>query len=673
MKMKWFLIVIIGLLVLVSMTGVTYVSISAQKAAIIDQVATKTVSTGQSYASTLQNMENMMAQQMVSAALYIKELDQQKVLSQADLVEASQKTGMTLADVLDGQSYWQNSTDSANLNKNLSLFSLNPAYPKQYEALFAGTKPIDIGPIILRSQDGKVVKFVKVFRGPGQGIIQVGLEAEAFEEVQKSIVKEDSSIRNVTLLNSTGLVLTTAEPTDKSSGLFEKGKPVEDEWLKEQIKKGETNYRMIDLPNGEPGLQVIASVKNENKLSYLTVVTVSLQSIYSDLANLQWRMITLAGGVTLAILIVLFFFLTRFTKQIVKPVEEITGILENMAQNGGDLTQEVNVKSYPEINRLGEAQNKLIQSIRNLVLDIRGLAEELFTSSQQLAVGAQQSASASTSVANSISDVSAGTEKQQSLCNNVNQAVDQMDSSINVVAKNTVTVEEMTDRTSRTLELGNQAIITAMEQMNNLETFISSSAELVKELGQRSQEIGQFVDSISSIAGQTNLLALNAAIESARAGEHGRGFAVVADEVRKLAEESNEAAKRIAEVIIQIQKDTGAAISVMNQGAEEVIQGNKAVHLSGKAFEESSQEIRKVRDEVKEMSSAIHQMAQYSKNFVNNIHEINTASDNIVDQTQSVTAATEEQSALMQEIAASSQGVNDIAEYLTKMVEKFKV
>jgi len=65
------------------------------------------------------------------------------------------------------------------------------------------------------------------------------------------------------------------------------------------------------------------------------------------------------------------------------------------------------------------------------------------------------------------------------------------------------------------------------------------------------------VEVITRISDQTNLLALNAAIEAARAGEHGRGFAVVAEEVKNLAEDSREAAERIAKMIAEVQKETG--------------------------------------------------------------------------------------------------------------------
>jgi len=209
--------------------------------------------------------------------------------------------------------------------------------------------------------------------------------------------------------------------------------------------------------------------------------------------------------------------------------------------------------------------------------------------------------------------------------------------------------------------------------MVSIEQSVSSSAEVVTKLGERSKEIGQIVVTISGIAGQTNLLALNAAIEAARAGEQGRGFAVVAEEVRKLAEQSQEAAKQIANLISEIQSETDNAVVAMNEGAREVKVGADVVNNAGKAFKEIVSLISEVSTQIREISAAIQQMASGSQQIVAAVRDIDRISKDAAGQTQTVSAATEEQSASMEEIAAASQALAKMAEDLQSAVRKFRV
>jgi methyl-accepting chemotaxis protein len=96
------------------------------------------------------------------------------------------------------------------------------------------------------------------------------------------------------------------------------------------------------------------------------------------------------------------------------------------------------------------------------------------------------------------------------------------------------------DLSAETLKKEVEGLKTYKEQMNTIEETVIKIDNIIRVLGNRSNEIGSIVETISGIAEQTNLLALNAAIEVARAGEQGKGFAVVAEEVRKLAESSQE-------------------------------------------------------------------------------------------------------------------------------------
>lgn len=339
----------------------------------------------------------------------------------------------------------------------------------------------------------------------------------------------------------------------------------------------------------------------------------------------------------------------------------------------GDLTKEVTVTAQDEIGQMGTALNATVRNLNNLIGNVRLLGEQVAASSQQLTASSGESAQATNQVAMTIADVSRGTELQVSAVNESSAIVEQMSAGIHQIAANANVVAGVSGQAANTARSGETAVISAVDQMNNIERTVISSAEVVAKLGERSNEIGQIVDTISGIAGQTNLLALNAAIEAARAGEQGRGFAVVAEEVRKLAEQSQDAAKQIAGLISEIQGDTDKAVVAMSEGTREVKAGTDAVAVAGKAFNEIVQLIDQVSGQVRDISAAIQQMAGGSEKIVESVRDIDRISKETAGQAQTMSAATQEQSAAMEEIAASSQSLANMALQLQTGIDKFKV
>lgn len=362
-------------------------------------------------------------------------------------------------------------------------------------------------------------------------------------------------------------------------------------------------------------------------------------------------------------------------------IKRITGRLDDIVHfittiSTGDFSHDVSAASLADQSEFGDvsrAVETMNTNIRNLMKQVSNTSEQLAASSEELTASADQSAQASNQVAASITDVAQGADTQLRLANNANGVVEKMSASIQQVAKNTQIVSASAEKTATTANAGEQTIEKAVSQMSTIEEKTTSTARVIGELEEKSQQIGQIVEVISAISGQTNLLALNAAIEAARAGEAGRGFAVVAEEVRKLAEQSQEAAKQITDLISEVQAKTNHAVTFMNDGKREVDSGAAVVGAAGQSFREILQMIREITAQIQGISKAIEEISKGTQHVVDAVQKIDQESKNAAAQTQTISAATEEQSASVEEIASASRHLAQMAEGLQEEIRRFKV
>lgn len=192
---------------------------------------------------------------------------------------------------------------------------------------------------------------------------------------------------------------------------------------------------------------------------------------------------------------------------------------------------------------------------------------------------------ASSEISSSIEEMAAGMQQQSVQAGEVAAATEEMTSTIQENMRAAARASEQARQTGDNARTSGHVVSETIDGMNSLAAIVLESAEVVRELGRSSSQIGEVTAVIGEIADQTNLLALNAAIEAARAGDQGRGFAVVADEVRKLAERTAKATKEIAIMITRIQQDTISSVKAMERGTSEVEKGKQLASEAGNALD----------------------------------------------------------------------------------------
>ncbi len=379
-------------------------------------------------------------------------------------------------------------------------------------------------------------------------------------------------------------------------------------------------------------------------------------------------------GLSLFALLLAIILAAVAGKQFAKPIHAATKTLGIMAN--GDFSKNIEPAFLARKDEFGEmaaAFDKLTRQMRGLMRTIASSAEQVAASSEQLTASAHQSAEASNNVAGSIMQVAHGAEKQVAAVNDTAAIVEELSATVGGVAATTKQMADLANQTATVTDKGQHEVNQAVTQMDAVGSGARQAQNAAIELKTSSQQIGEIVNLISNIAGQTNLLALNAAIEAARAGEQGRGFAVVAEEVRKLAEQSEQAAQQIKNLIDLNHQSIGNVVGAIDTAISDIDKGIGLVNAAGNNFKEIDTMVRDVLTQVRTIATAISEVATGNKRIAEAVGIVEGLSRDASAESENVSAATEEQSASMQEIASSSQALAKLAQDLQIAVSKFRI
>jgi methyl-accepting chemotaxis protein len=338
----------------------------------------------------------------------------------------------------------------------------------------------------------------------------------------------------------------------------------------------------------------------------------------------------------------------------------------------GDIAQAVNDIRDNSVASL-EAYNESCEGLSGMIGAVTSSADQLSVASAQMASTSDEAGRAVQEIANAISDVARGTERQVASVGSARNRVDEVNTQTVDTASAAQQTAEAAEHTRALAQDGAQAVSEATAAMVAVREASDLTTGAIRELGEKSARIGGIVDTITTIAEQTNLLALNAAIEAARAGEQGRGFAVVAEEVRNLAEESQEAARTIAGLIGEIQDETSKVVSVVESGGQRTGQSAATVEQAREAFLRIDASVEDVTARVQAIAAGAHLIADNAARAHSDIGDIAVVAEQTSAASEQVSASTEQTAASAQEIAVSAKALAQTAEELSSLVGRFTV
>lgn len=331
------------------------------------------------------------------------------------------------------------------------------------------------------------------------------------------------------------------------------------------------------------------------------VVTGSLVAEFVEQVTRQALLSAVFMGIGLIfICAVLALFIRARLAPIQRVVESFNAI------GNGDLTTSIPLRDKASINEIDILSNhaaETIDRIRTVVSSAKAAADKVSAASKDSELAASQAEKIASHLGDQAHAMASNVEE-------VSVAIDQ-------VAESSSSVSMMTELVSQHAHKGVSEALSFQKELVEIARGISSTAENIQLLGNRSMEIGTIVQVIQDIAAQTNLLALNAAIEAARAGEAGRGFAVVADEVRKLADNTSRSADEIHGVVTAIQSQTAEAVGSIGKLSEEIKTSTGQADVICASLEEINKQahetsiaVTNISNATKEQSVAVHDIAR---------------------------------------------------------------
>ena len=393
-----------------------------------------------------------------------------------------------------------------------------------------------------------------------------------------------------------------------------------------------------------------------------------------------WAHIAVRGGGTsdyvwLAVVAGIYFIAVMTTLPVVAGlsvrIRRARQCLREVEQ--GNLKRRAPAETGDELGQLERSLNATLDEVSRIIAAVQAEAEEVAAMAEQVASSSQELSGSGEEFGRSVRTLSSHLQEQRSFTETGSRrtmdARTASDALLTAAGRIDADVRALTDAAAG----GRAAIGRAATTLVTVGERVHETSGRVGALSEASVQIDQFAKAIARVAEQTNLLALNAAIEAARAGVHGRGFAVVAEEVRKLAEESEGAARAVADQVEVVRGQIASVVASTASQAQEVREAGTIAAEADAALHQIMSGVQRLATASGEASTVQRAQTETMGALATAIAQIERASAEAAERAQRAATVAAHQNGALDGLAAVSHEMAQLADRLRQSVRHFAV
>ncbi len=470
------------------------------------------------------------------------------------------------------------------------------------------------------------------------GVVGLDLDLAKFAENISQLTFGQTG--KITIIDSEGSIVVNTDSSKIGSlelmqdGILDKMANNSDKLF--NFNYNDEKYDGVYVTSKTPGWNVFAQIQDEelNKTIYAQRMILYIVLTLSVLAS------ALSA----------YFFSRHLNKLLFKVIESMDKV------SSGDFTSEmsIDIKTY-EMSRINESFNNMEKGISSLIKNINNSIEHLSERSVKSVAKSEDLADLINEVEKVISEISKGTNSSADSLGNITLNMEDLSSFMNKVSEINGNLNETAIEAEKLVEKGLSILSDIISKSDATKNSTLKVKSVVEQVSGSINNIKGINETIRGVTVQTNMLALNATIEAARAGEAGRGFAVVAAQIRKLAEETAVSAKKINEIIKEIDYKSDVAV--------------ESVEITTNVVEEQDIAVHETKEVFNDMMHSINELTKKIYNMNDEFNSVNKMKDNVVVQVESLYSILEEIAASIEEVNASAEDVSVTA---GEFVDEFK-